>query len=128
MPWHWNQFTGEMTSPEGKVIGVGYSGHGTGLNAPSQQHLKSIGPIPCGWYTTGHLEASHGHLGTNVAALIPDPDNEMFGRSAFYLHGRKGPLDMEASEGCIVLDYHPRLQVINSLDKRLHVTAGPPAT
>jgi hypothetical protein len=98
------------------------------LNNPALQARSGVGPLPCGKYTIGPLEASHGHLGVNVCALIPYPDNEMFGRSEFYLHGRKSLDDMDASEGCIVLDHEPRMRVVNSPDKTLLVVARNPYT
>ncbi len=126
MPWTWKQNTGEMFGPDGKVFACGYAGKGAGLNNSDMQMVKSIGPLPCGWYTISPLEPSHGHLGTNVSFLAPDNPNSytMFGRGGFYLHGRKGPQDMDASEGCIILDKGARLAVINSKDKRLHVISG----
>lgn len=80
-----------------------------------------MGPLPRGKYTIGPLQPSHGALGTNVAALIPDPSNEMFGRGSFYIHGRKGPTDMDASEGCIVVDHDPRMEILSSDDRELEV-------
>lgn len=127
MTFTWIQDSGTMLAPDGSVVGTGYAGNGSGLNNPAMQDRRAVGPLPCGGYTIGPLEPVHGHLGTNVAALIPDSDNEMFGRSEFYLHGRKSLTDMDASLGCIVLDKGPRLKVINSPCKRLEVIRSAPS-
>lgn len=115
-----------MLGPDGSVVGTGYAGNNDGLNNPAMQDRRGIGPLPCGGYTIGALEAAHGHLGANVAALIPDSDNEMFGRSEFFCHGRKSATDMDASEGCIVLDHDPRMKVLTSDCKRLQVVQSAP--
>lgn len=133
--WKFIQSTGEMIAPDGEVFN-GYAGNGPGLNNPAMQNVPKVGPLPVGQYTIGELESSHGHLGTNVAALIQSEANDMFGRSAFYIHGRKGPDDMDASEGCIVMDHDDRMKVLTSADRQLVVVAydgtdppeGPPGT
>lgn len=119
----WRQSTGQMFSSDSALVGAGYAGNGPGLNEPSMQGVHGVGPLPRGRYTIGPLQASHGALGTNVAALIPNPSNGMFGRSAFFCHGRKSLTDMDASEGCIVLDHEPRMVVLNGTDRDLEVVA-----
>ena len=121
--WTYKQSTGEIIDAGGEVVGVGYAGVGAGLNNPAAEQLHCIGPLPIGYYTIGPLQAHHAQLGANVAELMPDPANTMFGRSGFFLHGRKSATDMCASEGCIVQDHDPRMIVLNSDDRRLQVVA-----
>ena len=132
MSWTWIQQTGQMFGPDGVLIGEGYAGNKEGLNNPALQARSGVGPLPCGRYTIGPLEATHttaeGHVLTDSAALIPDPANEMFGRSGFRIHGRKSLEDREASNGCIVLDHEPRMKVLTSPDRELIVLAKNPYT
>jgi len=114
-----------MLAPDGSLVGTGYAGHGSGLNNGALQDQAGLGPLPCGWYTIGPLEAVHvtseGHTLYDSCELIPDPENEMFGRSGFRLHGRKSSTDMDASNGCPVLDHAARMRVIGDSVKRLLV-------
>lgn len=126
MAWTFVQNTGEMFDSVGTLLATGYAGHGLGRNNGALQGVHKIGPLPVGKYVIGPLEARHDKLGQNVCPLIPDPGNEMYGRSAFYLHGRKSPTDLDASEGCIVLDHDPRLVVANSSVRDLEVTESLP--
>ena len=110
-----------MIDADGGIVGVGYAGNGAGLGNPAMQNVLKVGPLPQGRYVIGPLQPSHGTLGANVAELKPDPQNDMFGRSGFFLHGRKSLTDMDASEGCIVLDHDPRMLVLQSDDRDLAV-------
>ncbi len=122
MAWIYIQQTGELlNAKETPEIFTGYAGQGEGRNNPAMQHVKNVGPLPCGWYTAGELEPTHGALGVFVMALKPDPGNEMYGRGDFYCHGRKSPTDLTASHGCIVQDRRARLKFAASDDKRLQV-------
>lgn len=116
-----------MLDPDGKLVQQLYAGCGDGRNNPAMQGIHGVGPLPVGGYTIGTLEATHttagGHLLTDSAALVPDPANEMFGRSGFRIHGRKSLVDMDASNGCPILDHGPRMSVLNSECKRLRVIA-----
>ena len=119
----YKQSTGEVIDAEGEIIATGYAGNGPDLNNPPSQVIHMHGPLPQGRYTIGPLQATHGTLGTNVAALIPDPANEMFGRSGFFIHGRKSATDMDASDGCIVIDHDARLKILTGADRDLEVIA-----
>lgn len=119
MSWTYQQSTGELTSPEGAIYN-GYSGHGEGENNPKMQKLKLVGPIPIGTYTIG--PAYHDpHKGPCVMRLTPDPDNEMFGRSGFLIHGDSSKHDDSASEGCIIMGPVTRPKIAESDDKILKV-------
>ncbi len=122
----WKQSTGTMTDQASNVVGKGYAGHHEGLNNPALQDRHGVGPLPQGRYMIGPLLSSHivGNVVLQSCAhLTPHPENEMFGRAGFLIHGRKSLTDMEASEGCIVLDHDDRLKVLNSEDKELIVVA-----
>ena len=118
--WSYQQSTGELLAAGGTHVGDGYAGHGAGRNNPAMQAVHNVGPLPCGFYT---ISPAHDHpkLGPLTMDLIPDTDNEMFGRDDFRVHGDNATHD--ASEGCIVLDHGVRLQVANSPDRRLLVIA-----
>lgn len=101
---------------------IAYAGHGIGYDNPKMQNVKGIGPIPCGWYTIGALQNESG-LGNDVMPLIPDAENDMFGRSGFWWHGDeiKNPGKHLASDGCIISHLYDRLHVAESGDNRLQV-------
>mgnify|MGYP001594520017 FL=1 len=117
--WVYEQSSGSFFS-DGKLIGSGYSGTGEGKNNPKGQKLKAVGPIPCGYYTIGtpYDTKTHGPL---VIPLLPDAANEMFGRSAFLIHGDSIKAPGTASHGYIIQGRKVRESVITSNDKRLKV-------
>lgn len=122
--WTYVQRTGELLASDGELAGVGYSGAGTGKNTPSAQAEPNIGPIPCGDYTIGEpLDLAGGPHGPFVLPLTPDPLNEMFGRSAFLVHGDSIRKPGTASRGCIVQRRSVRERVAESGDRRLRVVA-----
>ena len=98
---------------DGALIGSGYSGAPEYKNQPEHQGKKNLGCIPCGVYTI--LPAFKGPKGPVCMRLIPDPSNEMFGRSGFMIHGDSKDNPGTASEGCIILPRGAR-EFIN--DKR----------
>ena len=118
----YEQLTGKVLL-EGRVIGVGYSGHAEGKNNPLMQDKPDIGPIPRGWYTMGALFYSSSH-GPDVIRLTPDGSNEMFGRSGFLIHGDKIGAPGEASLGCIIQQRIVRRAIADSGVKRLQVIEG----
>ena len=111
--------SGIMSSPEG-TSWVGYSGHGEGLNNPAMQDIKGVGPIPKGTYTIGEA-FHHPTKGPCVMRLTPHPDNEMFGRDGFLLHGDNFALNHTASDGCIIQGLDARTSISASTDKTLVV-------
>lgn len=102
----------------GRVLGHGYAGHGAGVDRPDMQDRQGIGPLPRGKYRIGppHESAKTGRLTMN---LDPDPANEMFGRSAFRIHGDNQHQDRSASEGCIVMPLGVRLAIARSIGYRV---------
>lgn len=85
-------------------------------------NVHNVGPIPAGTYT---IEApmDDDHVGVFALPLTPDPANEMFGRSAFFIHGDNPELDHSASDGCIILARVFREQINDSDDRTLIVTS-----
>ena len=79
---------------------TGYAGNNQGLNNPLAQNQPNVGPLPQGTYTVGGTTTRRG---PNTRPLIPDPSNNMYGRSGFLLHGDNAALNNTASEGCIII-------------------------
>lgn len=102
MDFKYSQSTGLVSYLE-QSIGTGYSGNGPGLNNPNLQGARDIGPIPQGDYTIEKFFDDLDGKGPVVAHLIPDLNNEMYGRSGFMIHGDNSEANHTASEGCIIL-------------------------
>lgn len=100
--WVYRQSTGEMMSPEGIIVAVGYSGSGVHKNDPDSQNIVDQGPIPQGDYEIDEPIDSTTH-GPYALPLIPSESNEMFGRSGFMIHGDSLADPGCASEGCIIM-------------------------
>lgn len=119
--WIWKQKTGILLHDE-EVAGSGYSGTGLGKNNPSWQHIKNTGPIPQGLYNVGAASDTPTH-GPHVLPLYPSPENNMFGRSEFLIHGDSKEHPGTASRGCIILPRFVRELISESGDLQLTVTA-----
>ncbi len=118
----YQQSTGRFTDPTGRLIGVGYSGRGSGLNNPQLQMVPTKGPIPQGLYKIGPAE-THPKLGPMVMAITPYGEQELFGRAGFFIHGDNQGMNYTASEGCIILSHEARAALAASENKRLRVIA-----
>jgi type VI secretion system (T6SS) effector TldE1-like protein len=116
--WIYNQVTGEMS--RGGAPFIGYSGIGEGKNNPAMQNVKNVGPLPCGFYTIEPPVDSPEH-GPYALPLVPDPNNTMFGRDDFMIHGDSIEHPGSASEGCIILERYARQVIWTSNDKILQV-------
>jgi hypothetical protein len=128
--WKYEQSTGNLYQPDDTLLATGYSGgnegeNPEGVNNPSMQNIKRVGPIPVGFYTFGEVVLKS-HLGPFAIPLMPDKDNEMFGRSGFYMHGDHDDTHppQSASEGCIIVPRAVREEVYASLDRILQVTSN----
>jgi hypothetical protein len=97
----YEQATGKLTEDEGKLIGIGWAGHLQGRNNPAMQNVKGVGPLPKGKYFVQDPEDGT-HLGPMAFPLVPDKDNEMFGRSGFFIHGANADHPTLSSDGCII--------------------------
>ena len=122
--WTYEQSTGNLLH-DSSQIGVGYSGHGPGVNNPALESIPDEGPIPEGLYEIGHPVNTTSH-GPFVMPLTPDSSNEMHGRSGFLIHGDEvsHPGEELASLGCIVLSHPLRSQIWTSGDHQLRVISG----
>ena len=100
--------TGLLTK-DGLPFAQAYSGCGVGKDDPGccMAQLGTLGPgnygpLPVGRYTIGPASNDHPKLGPIAMPLIPDPANEMHGRSGFFIHADSIASPGSASEGCIV--------------------------
>lgn len=100
------------------LVGLGYSGHGNGKNKPELQNQVNVGPCPLGLFTIDEAydDPKHGPISMK---LIPDSNNEMFGRSGFMIHPDSIEHPGEASEGCVCLNKIIRIMIKHSLDRKL---------
>lgn len=114
------QKSGELRTDEGVLLCTGYSGHGEGKNNPDMQHVKAVGPIPRGAYIIGRPYDSK-NTGPLTIMLFPHPDNEMFGRGDFRIHGDSVKAPGTASHGCIIAPRAVREKIISGTDKKLIV-------
>jgi hypothetical protein len=116
---HWDD---TATPPCDFVLkGYGFSGKkGVWRNNPERQHEKYKGPIPAGRYRIGNSRAckSDGTPLDNFP-LIPDPSNNMYGRSGFLIHG--GNPEGDPSAGCIIASKAIRDAIERSGDRDLVV-------
>lgn len=106
------------------AISRGYSGRGEGVNNPGWQNIRMVGPCPRGKYTIGYAHTEP-KLGPVAMRLTPDPDNEMFSRAGFFIHGDNAELDHTASEGCLIFNLSTRTGIsaaVNEGDNQLEVT------
>jgi hypothetical protein len=119
----YSQSTGVLTSADGTFLATGYSGNGQWRDNPKAQDVRMHGPLPQGGYTI-QPPTLHPKLGVVAMELVPDAENEMFGRSAFFMHGDTAAMNHTASDGCIILPYIVRSQIAAGLDEdnRLTVT------
>lgn len=121
--WIYEQRTGRLRLGD-RVVATGYSGHGEHKNDPNSQHLRGLGPLPRAAYLLGdyQVKGPHGPLAIHLVPI----GGELFGRSAFMVHGDSKEHPGEASEGCIILARPIREMLIASRDRLLVVLSGDP--
>lgn len=127
MIYTYEQCSGKLFDGSGEFIGVGYAGgncgkNPEGVNNPAMQEMRSVGPLPQGLYSLGAV-VEGSHLGVFAIPLMPDPANEMFGRSAFYCHGDNKLGNQSASEGCIIMPPSIRRMIYAGIDSKIRVVA-----
>jgi len=121
MTWLWDQSAGKL-SRDGVAVATGYSGRGRGKNNPSMQAAVSVGPIPAGkWTITERYDSAN--VGPYALKLGPKPGTQVFGRSAFRIHGDSIRSPGTASHGCIILPRPVRHRIWTSGDRDLEVVA-----
>ena len=96
----YEQATGKLFDESG-LVGTGWAGQLAGKNNPAMQNVSKTGPLPVGNYVVNDPIDSP-HLGPEAFPLTPDPANEMFGRSDFFIHGANVKTPSTSSEGCII--------------------------
>lgn len=99
---------------------TGYSGFGPGKNNPLLCNVPDVGPIPAGAYLMGDVVDSPEH-GPITIHLVPIAA-ELYGRSAFRIHGDSRTHPGEASKGCIILGHDVRAELAESRNRLLLVT------
>lgn len=111
---------------DGELLGIGYSGHLQGRNAPELDSHPNIGPIPRGeWVIIGPPFNSPSH-GPYALRLQPAPDTQTYGRSGFLIHGDSRSAPGFASLGCIILTLRIRQLMWESGERQLLVVGVPP--
>jgi hypothetical protein len=118
--WTYQQSTGILRDKTGQQVCIGYAGREKCKNNPFAQSVKGMGPLPRGIYEILGPVNTERH-GPFVLWLVPMPENEMFGRSSFGIHGDSKEHPGQASEGCIVIDRVHREQIWASGDHLLEV-------
>ena len=118
MNWSYSQSSGILLDPDGEIVATGYAGGNCGRNPegknnPDMQDTHCIGPLPQGTYRLGSPQ-NNPHLGPYAIPLTPDEDNEMFGRSGFFIHGDSINHPGCASEGCIIMPRSVRVDMFDS--------------
>lgn len=119
--WTYRQGTGDLIAPDGNDAGTGWSGNGEGYNNPAFEKVHGKGPLPKGWYKIIKPSFTSVHSGPFTLRLDPYPDNEMFDRSGFEIHGARKVNPEISSNGCIVLPREIRLKIESSTDDLLQV-------
>jgi hypothetical protein len=115
MHWLYNQKTGQLRDPQGRLCpSRGYSGSGPYKNLPEAEHIPGAGPIPRGAYAIGPATSTRGPL---TLPLAPVGHNAR-GRTLFRIHGDSAKHPGEASSGCIILA-RPLRAAINSCPNKL---------
>jgi hypothetical protein len=117
--WTYSQSTGRLYL-NGVTIAIGYAGRGADKDIPADQTVVDEGPLPQGIYAI-QPAITDPHLGPLAMTLTPNPGNQMFGRSGFYIHGDSFAHPGQASCGCIVLGNSARSQISLSHDRVLWV-------
>ena len=137
--WIYHQSDGQVVGPEGLGHGCGYAGRGQGRNNPELQDVHAgrrtsngvvlevaglsfddYGPLPCGFYRVQPPVDTETH-GPYVLWLVPLPQNKMFGRAGFGIHGDSKEHPGLASEGCICVPRATREEIWASRDYILEV-------
>jgi hypothetical protein len=115
----YNNSNGNL-SRNGKLIGIGYSGSGAGLNNPLMDGVVDVGPIPAGEYAIGDFynDPEKGQL---AAHLTPKPGTDTLGRGGFMIHGDNQEMNHTASHGCIIFTHEIRVKMAFSGDEDLLV-------
>lgn len=121
--WKYEQATGRLFDADGKRVAKGYAGAVGHVNKPESQELVGKGPCPVGIYDIDPPHTST-KTGPYVMNMIPHPDNVMFGRYAFQIHGDSVKKPGTASNGCLIFARAVRELIWNSGDHTIEVVTG----
>lgn len=126
MAWKYSQTTGEFRKADGTLLATGFAGRNVddqkGLNNPLLQGVKSIGPLPRGFYDMVAWHQQHPSVGAMAIELKPQPGTDMLGRNSFLIHGLSMMNPLASSHGCIILGTgDTRLSIWRSGDRVLEV-------
>lgn len=122
MTWVYGQDSGVISNGDRSF--TGYSGaYPDGVNNPDLESKADVGPIPAGLYAIGAPVNMIEH-GPFVLRLTPHPENEMYGRVGFLIHGDSIEHPGQASHGCIILPRDAREAIWASGDDCLRVIRG----
>lgn len=116
------QISSGLVSQDAACIGSAYSGAPGHVNNPADVALKAQGPIPPGIYHIG-APINDPQLGIFCLPLTPAPQNVMYGRGGFFVHGDNASKPPQSSsEGCIVTDHATRVLISRDPDELIEVT------
>ena len=107
--WTYRQATGELCTADGEIVETCYSGHGKGVNNPTMEAVRSVGPIPKGLYAVGKIQDTP-NLGPRAFPLLPVEHNAL-GRSGFWVHGDNTKGNRSGSHGCIIASRATRIRM-----------------
>lgn len=117
----YNVSSGKMYDVHGEYMATGYSGLGDAKNDPDREQDVAHGPIPRGDYAIGDPYESQ-RVGPFAIPLEPMPGTNVFGRSAFRIHGDSIAHPGSASHGCVILPRAIREAIHNQGATVLRVT------
>ncbi len=122
--WTFAQSSGIIYTPKYEPLVMAYAGHGEGKNNPALQDKHRIGPLPIGFYIIEEPKDDT-QVGKYAMRLTPLPENNMYGRSDFFIHGDNPEHIGESSDGCIVAGptYRTRIWTDTPLVHLLQVIA-----
>ena len=123
--WTYRQCDGWLLDHSGLKLAQGYSGAGAGKNSVDAQAIEDVGPIPQGLYKIEPPVNTVTH-GPAVLPLNPLPNNQMYGRSGFLIHGDSVVDPGNSSMGCVIMPRFARDRIAQSGDVTLKVVSGLP--
>ena len=121
MAWIYNVKRHEFSRNGQFKFRARYAGNGKYKDDPQFECVKNKGPLPRGKYTIVGKPFTHQRTGIYTLRLAPDKSNTMCGRAGFLIHGDSRVRPGEASQGCIVLDYDYRVEMVKSEDREIIV-------
>lgn len=125
MPWTYEQNTGRLLTPTGRLLAIGYSGLANGKNNPDLELIHNLGPIPRGTWIIqpADVHPKHGPVSMHLSPAEHVPISRCHG---FMCHGDYPDHKQDASHGCIVLPRYARERLSLSADRVLLVTLAHP--